>query len=343
MALPSTSQATGEGQSDTASAATSSRFSGLSRVLRLGTWSLLLLSVCGWGGRAWWLLDLTSHFRVQYLGIAVIVTLVWLVARNWSLALLATVCLIINLVPLGPYWLAARDGSTTGATVRVMSFNVNSANREGELVRETIRDCDPDLLFVWEFNDVWQESLGPLEAAYPHRRLVPQADNFGMAVYSRIPLARIDCFQLVEPGFWALEVEFAAGDQMWRVVGVHVIPPMSAEATRLRNEQFRELADRLAGVAGPTAVVGDLNCTAWSPCFDYLLEPTGLRDSGSGFGLQPTWPAQIPLMMIPIDHCLVSESVQVTGRMVTAACGSDHRGLVVDLAAHERTVTRPEP
>ena len=57
---------------------------------------------------------------------------------------------------------------------------------------------------------------------------------------------------------------------------------------------------------------------------------TGLRDSSRGMGLQPTWPADIPLLWIPIDHCLYSDGIEIRGRRTGPDVGSDHFPLIVD-------------
>ncbi len=52
--------------------------------------------------------------------------------------------------------------------------------------------------------------------------------------------------------------------------------------------------------------------------------------SHSGFGLQPTWLAGLPLpLMISIDHCLHSQSILTFYRSLGLDIGSDHLPLLV--------------
>ena len=79
-------------------------------------------------------------------------------------------------------------------------------------------------------------------------------------------------------------------------------------------------------------VVGDLNCTPWSPHFRRLLRDAGLRDVARGRGLEPTWyPTSLPLG-IPIDHVLVSDEIGVANRELGSDLGSDHRPVRVEIS-----------
>ena len=97
-----------------------------------------------------------------------------------------------------------------------------------------------------------------------------------------------------------------------------------------------ELA-RSIGQVGPLVLIGDFNCTPWSPAFRKLVSYSGLRDSRRGLGVQPTWPSPFGPFGIPIDHALVSKDLHVIDRSVGPQVGSDHRGIVVGLAL------KPEP
>ena len=80
-------------------------------------------------------------------------------------------------------------------------------------------------------------------------------------------------------------------------------------------------------------LAGDLNVTQFSPHFKNLLKTGKLKDSSRGFGYQPTWPAQLPLLnkisecplfRIPLDHVLVSGDIQVRSVELLPSIGSDH-------------------
>jgi endonuclease/exonuclease/phosphatase family metal-dependent hydrolase len=74
---------------------------------------------------------------------------------------------------------------------------------------------------------------------------------------------------------------------------------------------------------------------AWNlgaAAFQAFLHDTGLRDTRRGRGVQPTWPAWLPLAQVPIDHALVSAGVRVHARFVGGRVGSDRLPIVRDFS-----------
>jgi endonuclease/exonuclease/phosphatase (EEP) superfamily protein YafD len=81
----------------------------------------------------------------------------------------------------------------------------------------------------------------------------------------------------------------------------------------------------------PVLLMGDLNCTPFSPWFPRLLERGALRDSAIGYGLTGTWTGQG--VRLPIDHILVNERLRVLDYREEAEWhGSDHRPVRATLA-----------
>src|SRR4028118_1291635 len=79
-------------------------------------------------------------------------------------------------------------------------------------------------------------------------------------------------------------------------------------------------------------VIGDFNSTPWSGRFRKFLHDANLRNSQRGFGLQPTWSASLPsVLMIAIDHCLHSQSITTISRATGVNIDSDHLPLFVEL------------
>jgi len=111
---------------------------------------------------------------------------------------------------------------------------------------------------------------------------------------------------------------------------------LAASGSRQQTGQARtrllaDLADLIRELTDPVILLTDFNATSWSSNFQDLTTATGLRDSRIGFGVQPTWPAQLPGLRVPIDHCLVSPKIEIHDRRVTANAGSDHFGIYLDV------------
>ena len=121
----------------------------------------------------------------------------------------------------------------------------------------------------------------------------------------------------------------------------HPLPPISQRNFRTRNEAYSRIEEAINRLSGSAVLIGDLNTTIWSPCYQKLVDETGLVNTRKGFGILPTWPTSnndfgLPglaarLLAIPIDHCLVSPELQIVQTRALSSVGSDHRPIVVDL------------
>ncbi len=80
-------------------------------------------------------------------------------------------------------------------------------------------------------------------------------------------------------------------------------------------------------------VMGDFNCTTWSPFLQDFLQLTNYRDSRQGFGVQASWPADKWWARIPIDHAFVSKDVHVHSRVVGTPASSDHLPIIFEISA----------
>jgi endonuclease/exonuclease/phosphatase (EEP) superfamily protein YafD len=291
-----------------------------------------LLTVAGFFGKHQWLLDLTAHFRVQYSIILALVAAPLGCLRRHKAALVFTVFLLPNLVLVLPYGFGRRtDSAPAGRTLRVLSLNVHTQNDRYDLVKAYVSGIDPDVILLAEVNARWLQGLADLRVAFPHVVQHPRDDNFGIALFSKLPFKAAQVVTAGEAAVPSLLAELDVGGRTFTVLGTHPLPPVGREYARLRNEQLAALPGLLAARSGPAVIVGDLNTTPWSYYFQRLLQDTGFGDSARGHGIQPTWPASVFWLRIPIDHCLVSRDLHVLNRQVGPFVGSDHLPLAVEL------------
>lgn len=281
--------------------------------------------------------ELTTHFRVQYLLVAALTTLVFAVRRLWRLLLVGVACLAINLTFIAPY-LASPTPSVkagpAGTRIRLMSANLYLRNRDYEAFAASVRKANPDVLIVQELTPRWWEHVKLLRAEYPYYDALPRPGGSGIAVLSRLPIHEAEV--LTWPGFRVdmpgMFVRIETGSGELSLLAMHPPTPMRVDKLAVRNIQFADAAKRMRETDGPRVLIGDLNTTQWSPYFADLVRDSGLRDARIGEGLWPTWPMPLPsLLRIPIDHCLTSDGIRVESIRTGPRTGSDHQPLVVDL------------
>lgn len=304
----------------------------------------LVLFIASQLGRFLFVCELVSNFQLFiFIGLLPFPVLLVLMKR-WVWALVLGIATAWSGLLVASVYLPNVQPPPGDTVVRIMSYNVLVSNVRYRESLEEIRDVDPDILVVCEYDREWHDMLSVIHEDYPHRITLPRWHGFGIAIMSKLP---IDSHEVVQLGNVVDKkgkrikmtdnpcpvVKLKIGDRMVRVVGFHSLSPMNQQRMTLRNLQFRELGEYLSQEDMPTILLGDLNCTAWSYFLKKdLLEQAKLFDSRQGIGYQGTWRADLEPFTIPIDHALVSRHIHVHDRWTGRAGGSDHRPIVVEVS-----------
>lgn len=150
-------------------------------------------TVCGYFGSYSWVLDLFSHFRVQYLVGLTLVALLLLVLRKRKSAVVFGVFAIANLWTVFPLFSGKPVHiASSNRTYRALLSNVNTANEHPERVAAVIRQYNPDIVVLEEISDKWVSDLRETFNLYPYKQVEPRDDNFGIALLSRVPFTKCD-------------------------------------------------------------------------------------------------------------------------------------------------------
>jgi endonuclease/exonuclease/phosphatase (EEP) superfamily protein YafD len=298
-------------------------------ILGMGGAGASLATIFGCLGSFSWFFDLFSHFRVQYLlGLLMLGIIMWLGSHRKT----AVFFLVFSLVNLGvalPLYFGRQTIDPLLSPLRAMLINVNSSLGDAARVRTVIEDENPDILVLEEISSRWLGDLTWLTNAYPHCRVEPREDNFGIALYSKLPLRDSKIVYVGEADVPSIIATVQLAQKDLCVVATHPLPPLGKDYSRLRNGQLEQLPIILRS-PHPILLLGDLNVTPWNTHFQKLLNDTGLQDSTKGFGYQPSWPSQSPALLIPLDHCLHSKEISILNRRIGKNVASDHYPLIVD-------------
>jgi endonuclease/exonuclease/phosphatase (EEP) superfamily protein YafD len=289
-------------------------------------------TVVGFFGRTSWFLDLFSHFRVQYFLGLLLLGVLLLVGRRRRTATVFLILASVNLAMVLPLYFGKPYKPTEASpAMRAMLLNVNTRRGDANRVKSVISDADPDILVLEEISASWMSDLAWLTNSYPHSLAQPREDNFGIGLFSKLPLAEAKVVYIGEAEVPSIIATVIAANTNLLVIATHPLPPGGRDYSRWRNDQLEKLPDYVQSPL-PTLLLGDLNVTPWNYHFRRLLTRTGLRDSAKGFGVQPTWPNYNPLLRIPIDHCLHSAGITVVDRRIGEGVSSDHYPVIVDFA-----------
>ncbi len=301
-------------------------------ILRAGMAVTVASSLAGFFARLAWPFEQLCHFRPQYFIVLAVCAALFLAGKKYKSSAAAGVIAALNFALILPLYLSGATPTGDGPRVRILLANVHTSNVQHERVIEYVRACNPDIVALLEVDDLWMKSLAPLDAAYAHAVREKREDNFGMALWSRRPFLDYGTRYFGEACVPTIDVLIEVEGVRLRLLATHPLPPTSAEGISLRDEHLALLAEYAKSLRGAKVIVGDLNTTSWSPCFAQLESDSGLRDSRRGFGVQPSWPAGLPWLWVPIDHCLVSSDVGVISREIGPDIGSDHYPVLVELS-----------
>lgn len=325
-----------------------------------------------------WPWDLLAHFQLQYWGVVVGAGLGWLGlgwlgldglgqrqggpwrrardvghrpisprvgwgSRRWGMALVGG-CLVLQTVATWGGWvwpMSPLPRLNGGMPLRVISSNVHPENTEYVAFRQWVSAQRPDVLVAMEVNQRWLQELRGIEAELPYRVEDLGGTDWGNAIYSRWPLGAI---AYPAPRYAiATQIQPEGVTQPLQLIVAHPPPPIRPRLDQIQDWVFGAIAQTVQTSANPSLLIGDLNCTPWSPRYRQLLGQTGLRHARQGRGLPPTWyprfnripallkPLVQSLVQLPIDHALVSPGLGVNQVWRGPTLGSDHYAIGVDL------------
>lgn len=270
------------------------------------------------------LLALADHFQTQYALALTAVVASLLALRRWRLAALFAALLLAPALRLAPYVVPSRAPALHGPRISVLLMNVQTENPRRDLVIAEVRRLRPDVAVFEEVDAAWLSALAPALPAWSQRVVASRGDNFGLAVFSALPLTgRV--VHLADGAVPSIDATVTVGGRSLRLLATHPVPAMDADGMAQRDAQLAALA-RGVRRGEPTLVVGDLNATPWSRPLRAFRATAGLVDSMEGHGVRPSWPAELPwVARIPIDHVLHSSHLTTEARSLGGFVGSDHR------------------
>jgi len=292
-----------------------------------------IASIAGLAGQLSWVLDLASHFRVQYFVTLVVVATALVATRSYRLAGLFSAMALLNLVlVLQLYMGTPSEPGSQGRPLSAMLINVHSSNTDHAAVLAGIKRHDPDFVLIQEVNQRWSEALNAIKDRYPHVVSKPREDNFGMVLLSKDAPLDSNILDVGNIGVPTILAKFALDGRAFFILGTHTLPPVGSEYARMRDRHLAEIPRVTAGLDAPVVVLGDLNTSPWSYHFRKLIRESGLRDASRGHGVQTTWPTHLFPMLIPIDHCLYSSGIKILDKEIGGRNGSDHYPVIVDFS-----------
>lgn len=289
--------------------------------------------------RLWWVFDLFTHFRLQYIIMALALGAVAVATGARGSAVALAMVAGIHGWAIKDLWVGGTPApGAAGVPLRIVSANVLGSNPTPDKVLSFVRMAAADVVVLVEVgSERWDAVLDEMTQHYPFQAPGEERQRDPVRLFSRYPL--LD-FRVVEPEggrrpYLEAEIAVALGQGVdpVRVVGVHPPSPSPTDATdsRRRNLQLDHIAETVENKESPLIVAGDFNTSPWSPHFGDLLAATGLRNAADGHGWIATWPSWLWAARVPIDHVLIRGPLDAADVRRGPFIGSDHYPIIADL------------
>ena len=301
------------------------------RILDVAVATLSVSTLAAFAAGTWWGLELLSNLRAhQALALAGLAVTALLCRRMFT-AVAAVLAMGVNLAVVGPIvidaaWGEPAPAAADSSALDVTFFNTKIFQADMDDTIATLAARDDDVVVLAGGTKRWVEQIEAADLDLqvlvgPHTH-----DGLELIALARDPGAEATVHEIgQEDRDVFVEVLVDLDGQPVRVLGTHVVSPLTADRAARRGAML----DWVPGWTGrsdvPAVVMGDLNATPWSPALIGMLEEAGLIDSQVGHGLQASYPASLRWLGIPIDHVLHGPELTTTNRRLGPSLGSDHR------------------
>jgi len=290
------------------------------------------------------LFELTSHFKVQYFYGSLFALVFYTIRKKKVLVLWFACTTVFNAYFVVPWYFGTEKSASfpDKPILKILHANVYTGNKHKKWFLNLIASEAPDMFIVQEVDDRWEHELSVVETNYPYHRVIPRSDNFGIALYSKIPLLKIEEITDTEFDVPSFSVMFIFDKQEVELIAMHPLPPVGEFVFQIRNAEINFIAEHCRDAIHPKILIGDLNVTPWSQHYIHLEKISQMRNCRLGHGILASWPTKIFPMRIPIDHCLISREFNVNSIRLGPDIGSDHLPLIVELSMKPVKKKRPE-
>ena len=281
--------------------------------------------------------DMLSHYSVYVLIIAFFLCLIHNFAirkeekKNilWLIPLVAIP--IITYKNLGNFYFG-ENAKGEQSNLKMISINIYSGNDDYKYLKDYLTEEKADVIVLQELTPAWQKHVDFIRKEYPYYKEEVRSNNFGIAIYSKTPLTKVSTINYIDEMHPSILAEISVDAKPVSILATHPVPPLPNQARfERRNKQYELMKQEIDALPNKNIVlIGDLNSTVYSPNFK-LVQSDKMKDARSGFGLNNSWNAMIPILRTNIDQCWVSTPIKVTNFYRGKDIKSDHFPIVVEL------------
>jgi endonuclease/exonuclease/phosphatase (EEP) superfamily protein YafD len=304
------------------------------------------LTVIAFAANVWWIFDILTSYRPQFLLVLTIAVVALVALRCWRTLLVAVLALGLNAVVVAPVFTGHQASPAAGSPSLTIA-HLNLQSRIGDLpgIHRWLETKPADIVVFLHTAEPTANSLvhgvGPYRMIYP---VFVGLNNHDRPVYRPDPEVIVMADQrdatasaptLAGLPKAAVTIVAHLGSHQIALLACHTLSPGTGARHTVRNTELDAVGAWLESSPQPAIAFGDFNVTYYSPAFQHLLHMAHATSSQLGFGIQATWPHQFRPAGIAIDQSVYVGKVTAVARYRGPSLGSEHRMLIVryELAA----------
>lgn len=244
---------------------------------------------------------------------------------------------LINYTPLVSVEVpSATERKAQDDQLSLLIANVKMTNRKAQPLIDLIEAKKPDLILAMEINEWWNQQLKVLENEYPYSHHTINSVTYGMVLFSKFPLERVEVDYLQNENVPSFESTISlSGGKYISFHSVHPVPPTSFEDLPdnegQQEDAFLKVGKKVIDRKFPTIVAGDFNDVVWSQVDALTGTENILYDLRVGRGFYNSYNANNILNRWPLDHVFVTEEFRFKTMERLPKIGSDHFPIFVEL------------
>ena len=182
--------------------------------------------------------------------------------------------------------------------VKIAHFNLSSFDAYDPTFKDIILETECDIISFQEYTPDWDAYIRrELNKEFPHAHKMVRIDVFGMAVFSKKPLGKLDIFYYKDIPNLSFMVNNGMHDI--NIISSYIAPPSLNSKKINSSDHLKVLAQKVAERKLPTIALGDFNQVYWTNEIKTFREMTQLNNSRRNISLTSK---------APYDHCLLYTS-----------------------------------
>lgn len=278
---------------------------------------------------------------VQYSMYALIIAFIFCLLYNYSIRTQQNKSILfllpIFIIPYviyteSGYFYFGENNKNEQANFKIISANIYSQNNEYKSLEEYLKKEKADVIILDELTPNWQKNIDFIRKEYPYYKEESRTNNFGIGMYSKIPLDTVITKNYIDEEHPSLIGKLKVNGKEVVILATHPVPPLPNQVRfEKRNKQYKLMKEEIDQMKEENIIlIGDLNSTVYSPNFK-LVQSDKLKDARTGFGFQNSWSTFVPIFRTNIDQCWVSKPIKVTNFYRGEDIKSDHFPIIAEL------------